>query len=332
MGNILTIVLDYQQTDVYVYRDTNNIITTLHSIEFNGIINDIDLINSPPTLLNNDWVITKTSNSLDSSRDDIRISYEPNGVPSTINLPNKTTPINTNIKIVQFNNKTIINDSTHIAIQPNVASPSFAVTFYDTNNVDLDNSVFSNAIFHVHDNTDLYGRASFYDTTTQTTQQIDLVLDNFEYIDNNVNYNNMNRVVIDSITLQKGTWLITATGTINVQAQIASYHWLDNGDINVINSEPFKNTLKEIYSDYDNNSMQVKMHTIIKLTVPSVIYWCTSCEIDPTQQNSAVCFDTTIHGNASNYYPNGIPTFVQYLRDNNFKQKAFLTAVTVSGN
>lgn len=320
MGNILTTAISYNKTDVYVFKDTNNIVTTMCRIKF------IEVESFPLTVATN-WTITYTTNALNDSKYDVTIEYKPNSVLSDYTLPvydpsDSTQPITDALLLATFTPVAFIFDSDNVIVTPSASDTNFTVTIVDTNTVVVNTDAFDSAIFRVKDiETEIYGYVRYVNGTIES--DVAVTRNEIEAVTENKNFNKRKRVVLQKIPLTKGRWLIEATGSFNCSAASNQvYFWFDEGGLldELALVPQFKNTLRTFNSG-SNTNMTITMQCEFFFEDSTLIYWCTTPDIEIE----------------SSIFSNAIPTpstsnlFIEHAISNSGTNNAKITAISISG-
>ena len=301
MGNILTTVIGYNQTDVYVFKDTNDVITTMCRIKFLEV-------ESTPSSVATDWVYSSVPNPLNPSKYDVTIEYKPGEILSDYTLP-VYNPINTEhslenntLSLVTFSPVAFIFNSDKVVVTPNKNNETFTVTIVDTNTIFVDTEAFDNAIFRVTTTeTEIYGYVR-----DQLNNDVAVTRNKIEAVTTSKNFDNNKRVVIQSISLTKGRWLVEATGSFDCSAATQVNFWFDIGGLlSELTLVPqYRDSLRTFKSQSNTNTnMSITMQCEFFFEDSTLIYWCTT----PNTEITSSVFSTTI--------PNSLPpgaTFIDY--------------------
>lgn len=311
MGNILATVISYNKTDVYVFKDTNNIINTMCRIKF------VEVESVPSTTLT-DWTISSTASPLNASKYDVTLEYRPGGILSDFNLPVYDPLIINNTLLATFIPLAFILNSNTIIVTPNASNPTFTVTVVDTIAIIVDTEEFKNAIFRVKDiETEIYGYVR-----DQSGNDV-AVTENEIIAATNKSFNDQNRLELASITLTKGRWLIDASGSFNCSAATQVHCWFDiGGTTSELTLIPQYRDSLRTFNSQSNSNMSITMQSEFFFDDSVRLYWCTTPDIDPITSS---IFNTTI--------PNSLPpasTFIDYAISNGGTNNAKITAISLS--
>jgi hypothetical protein len=273
MGNILATVISYNETDVYVFKDTNDVVTTLCRIKFMEV-------ESVPSTAATDWVITSTTNALNASKYDVTLEYRPSGTLSDFPLPTYDSVITNNTLLTTFNPVAFILNSSTVIATPNASNPTFTVTVVDTIAIILDTQAFNNAIFRVMTTeTEIYGYVR-----DQSGNDV-AVTENESVVATSKSFNNQNRLELASITLTKGRWLIEATGSFNCSASpppaaTQVHFWFDKGGLlNELTLVPQYRDSLRTFNSQSNSNMSITMQSEFFFDDSVRLYWCTTPDI-----------------------------------------------------
>jgi len=317
MGNILTTVIGYNQTDVYVFKDTNNVITTMCRIKFLEV-------ESTPSSIATDWVYSSAPSPLNPSKYDVTIEYKPEGTLSDYTLP-VYNPLNTEhslanntLSLVTFSPVAFIFNSDKVVVTPNANNETFTVTIVDTNTIFVDTEAFNNAIFRVMTTeTEIYGYVRDENDNDVAVTRNEIITATSK------NFDNKNRVVIQSIALTKGRWLLEATGSFDCSAATQVHFWFDIGGLlNELTLIPQYRDSLRTFNSQSNSNMSITMHSEFFLENSTLIYWCTTSDTEITSS----IFSNTI--------PNSLPpgtTFIDHAISNGSTNNAKITAISISG-
>ncbi|MDB4507271.1 hypothetical protein N9064_00115 [bacterium] len=310
MGNILATVISYDQTDIYVFKDTNDIVTTLCRIKFMEV-------ESVPATAATDWTISSTTNALNASKYDVTLEYRPSTILSDFTLPVYDSVITNNTKLTTFIPLAFILNSNTIIATPNESNPTFTVTVVDTIAIIVDNSAFDNAIFRVTTTeTEIYGYVR-----DQSGNDV-AVTENESVTATSKNYNNQNRLELTSITLTKGRWLVEATGSFDCSHSTQVHFWFDVGGLlNELTLVPQYRDSLRTFNSQSNSNMSITMQSEFFFDDSIRLYWCTT----PDTAITSSIFSTTI--------PNSLPsgtTFIDYAIGNGGTNNAKITAISLS--
>ena len=312
MGNILASVVSYNQTDVYIFKDTNSIISTICRIKFMAVDN-------VPTTSAKHWTISSNVNALDYRKYDVTLEYHLfEGPLSDYELLPYTSNITRNLLLTSFEPFIFLLNSNTIIITPTAEDPSFTVTIVNTLSIIEITEDFKNAIFRIVDSeTEIFGYLR------DNTGNDIAITDEESVLATSKNFNNKNRLEISSLILPKGKWLVTATGSFNCSAASKVYFWFDVGGLldEIINVPQFKNSLRA-FNSQSNSNMALTMHATLTFEEPTIVYWCTTPEID---LNSSI-LDTNIPP------PSTANPFIAHAISNGCNNNAKITAVTISSN
>lgn len=319
MGNILTTVISYNETDVYVFRDTNNVITTMCRIKFLEV-------ESEPSSVATDWVYSSAPSTLNPSKYDVTIEYKPGDTLSDYTLPvyNPNTEEhsleNNTLSLVTFSPVAFIFNNDKVVVTPNANNDTFTVTIVDTNTIFVDTEAFNNAIFRVMTTeTEIYGYV-------RDENDDDVAVTRNESITaTSKNFDNNKRVVIQSIALTKGRWLLEATGSFDCSAATQVHFWFDVGGLlsELTLIPQYRDSLRT-FNSQSNSNMSITMQSEFFLENSTLIYWCTT----PDTEITSSIFSNTI--------PNSLPpgpstTFIDHAILNGGKNNAKITAISISG-
>tara|TARA_Y100000389_G_scaffold5054_1_gene4769 strand:+ start:1708 stop:2688 length:981 start_codon:yes stop_codon:yes gene_type:complete len=271
MGNILTTVISYNETEVYVFKDTNEVITTMCRIKFLEV-------DSTPSSVATDWVYSSTPSVLNPSKYDVTIEYRPDGILSDYILPvydptNVEHSLENNtLSLVTFTPVAFIFNSDKVIVTPNKNNETFTVTIVDTNTIFIDTTAFDDAIFRVTTTeTEIYGyvRDQYNDDVAITrNESITAISKNFV---------NEERVVIQSIALTKGRWLVEATGSFDCFALTQVHFWFDIGGLlNELTLVPQYRDSLRTFNSQSNSNMSITMQSEFFFEDSTLIYWCTT--------------------------------------------------------
>jgi hypothetical protein len=312
MGNILATVISYDKTDVYVFKDTNEVVTTLCRIKFMEV-------ESVPLTAATDWTIASTTNALNASKYDVTLEYKP-GIPGTLTdftLPDyDDSDITNNTLLTTFNPVAFILNSNTIIATPNASNPTFTVTVVDTIAIILDTQAFNNAIFRVMTTeTEIYG---------YVRDKLDndvAVTENESVVATSKSFNNQNRIELTSITLTKGRWLVEATGSFNCSATTQVHFWFDKGGLlNELTLVPQYRDSLRTFNSQSNSNMSITMQSEFFFEDSARLYWCTTPDTDPIASS---IFSTTIPTPSTN-------PFIDHAIGNGGTNNAKITAISLS--
>lgn len=310
MGNILSTIVTYGQTDVYIFKDTNSIITSICRIKFMAV-------DSVPTTAAKHWVISSSVNALNPYKYDVTLEYHPFEGPLNDYALLPFNPVLTeNLLLTSFVPVSFIVNSNTVIITPNAANPNFNVTIVDTSSIIVETEDFENAIYRViNTDTDIYGyvRNATGDDVAITEKETAPAT--------NKNFDNKNRLEVSSIILTKGRWLLTGTGSFNCSQPTQVHFWFDFGGLlDELNSiTQYKNSL-QTFNSQSNSNMTITMHCELYLDDVKRIYWCCT----PDENITSSIFSNTIPT------PSITNPFVNYAMTNNGVNSAKITAISVS--
>ena len=265
MGNILATVISYNETDVYVFKDTNDVVTTLCQIKFMEV-------ESVPSTAAPDWVITSATNALNASKYDVTLEYRPSGILTDFPLPTYDSVITNNTLLTTFNPVAFILNSSTVIATPNASNPTFTVTVVDTIAIILDTQAFNNAIFRVTTTeTEIYGYVrDQYNNDVAVTE-------NESVVATSKSFDNQNRLELTSITLTKGRWLVEATGSFNCSAATQVHFWFDKGGLlNELTLVPQYRDSLRTFNSQSNSNMSITMQSEFFFEDSARLYWCTT--------------------------------------------------------
>lgn len=310
MGNILATVISYNETDVYVFKDTNDVVTTLCRIKFMEV-------ESVPSTAAPDWVITSATNALNASKYDVTLEYRPSGTLTDFPLPTYDSVITNNTLLTTFNPVAFILNSSTVIATPNESNLTFTVTIVDTIAIILDTQAFNNAIFRVTTTeTEIYGYVrDQYNNDVAVTE-------NESVVATSKSFDNQNRLELTSITLTKGRWLVEATGSFNCSAATQVHFWFDKGGLlNELTLVPQYRDSLRTFNSQSNSNMSITMQSEFFFEDSARLYWCTTPDIEIETS----IFSTTI--------PNSLPsasTFIDYAILTSGTNNAKITAISLS--
>lgn len=325
MGNILATVIGYNETDVYVFRDTNNVITTMCRIQFLEV-------ESEPSSVATDWVYSSAPSTLNPSTYDVTIEYKPGGVLSDYTLPDydplnkQHSIVNNTLFLATFSPVAFIFNNDKVVVTPNANNETFTVTIVDTNTIIIDTDAFKNAIFRVMTiETEIYGYV-------RDENDNDVAVTRNESITaTSKNFNNKNRVVIQSIPLTKGRWLLEATGSFDCSAATQVHFWFDVGGLlNELTLIPQYRDSLRTFNSKSNSNMSITMQSEFFLENSTLIYWCTTPDTEIT---------SSIFSNTIPLIPSTGNPFIDYAISPSTvpnpppsgKNNAKITAISISG-
>lgn len=325
MGNILTTVIGYNQTDVYVFKDTNNVITTMCRIQFLEV-------ESTPSSVATGWVYSSVPNPLNPSTYDVTIEYKPDGIllsdytlPVYNPLNTEHSLVNNTLSLVTFSPVAFIFNNDKVIVTPNASNDTFTVTIVDTNTIIVNTDAFKNAIFRVTTTeTEIYGYVhdeNDNDVAVTRNESITATSKNFD---------NKKRVVIQSIALTKGRWLLEATGSFDCSAETQVHFWFDVGGLlNELTLVPqYRDSLKT-FNSQSNSNMSITMQSEFFLENSTLIYWCTTPDTEITSSIFSNTIPTPSTGNPFIDYaiiPSTVPN-----PPPSGKNNAKITAISISG-
>ena len=310
MGNILATVISYDQTDVYVFKDTNDVVTTLCRIKFVEV-------ESVPSTAATDWTFSSTPSPLNASKYDVTLEYRPGGTLSDFTLPVYDPVITNNTLLATFIPVSFILNSNTIIATPNALNPTFTVTVVDTIAIILDTEEFDNAIFRViTTETEIYGYVR-----DQSGNDV-AVTENEIVAATNKSFNDQNRIELASITLTKGRWLIDASGSFNCSAATQVHFWFDiGGTTSELTLIPqYRDSLRTFNSQYNSN-MSITMQSEFFFDDSVRLYWCTTPDTTPITTS---IFNTTIPT------PSIANPFINHAILNGGTNNAKITAISLS--
>jgi hypothetical protein len=309
MGNILATVISYDQTVVYVFKDTNDVVTTLCRIKFLEV-------ESVPSTAATHWTISSTENALNASKYDVTLEYRPGGILSDFTLPVYDPVITNNTLLTTFNPLAFILNSNTIIATPNASNPTFTVTVVDTIAIIVDDSAFDNAIFRVITiQTEIYGYVRDQSGNDVAVTENEIVAATSK------NFDNQNRLELTSITLTKGRWLIEAIGSFNCSATTQVHFWFDVGGLlNELTLVPqYRDSLRS-FNSQSNSNMNITMQSEFFFDDSIRLYWCTT----PDTTITSSIFSTTIPT------PSISNAFINYAIGNGGTNNAKITAISLS--
>ena len=310
MGNILATVISYDQTDVYVFKDTNDVVTTLCRIKFVEV-------ESVPSTAATDWTISSTASPLNASKYDVTLEYRPGGTLSDFTLPVYDPVITNNTLLATFIPVSFILNSNTIIATPNALNPTFTVTVVDTIAIILDTEEFDNAIFRViTTETEIYGYVRDQSGNDVAVTENEIVAATSKI------FNNQNRLELSSITLTKGRWLIDASGSFNCSAATQVHFWFDiGGTTSELTLIPqYRDSLRTFNSQYNSN-MSITMQSEFFFDDSVRLYWCTTPDTTPITSS---IFSTTIPT------PSIANLFINHARSTSGTNNAKITAISLS--
>lgn len=310
MGNILATVISYNETDVYVFKDTNEIVTTLCRIKFVEV-------ESVPSTAATHWTISSTASPLNASKYDVTLEYRPGGILSDFTLPVYDPEITNNTLLATFIPLAFILNSNTIIATPNASNPTFTVTVIDTIAIIVKTEEFDNAIFRVTTTeTEIYGYVR-----DQSGNDV-AVTENEIVAATNKSFNNKDRLELASITLTKGRWLIDASGSFDCSAATQVHFWFDiGGTTSELTLIPQYRDSLRTFNSQSNSNMSITMQSEFFFDDSVRLYWCTTPDIAITSS----IFSTII--------PNSLPpasTFIDYAISNGGTNNAKITAISLS--
>ena len=312
MGNILATVISYDQTVVYVFQDTNNVITTMCRIKFMEV-------ESVPTTAATGWTISSTANALNASKYDVTLDYRPlpDGILRDFTLPVYDPLIINNTLLTTFSPVAFIFNSDKVIVTPSISDTYFTVTIVDTNTLIVNTDAFNNAIFRVTEiETEIYGYVRDENNNDVA------VTENESVTATSKNYNNQNRLELTSITLTKGRWLVEATGSFDCSHLTQVHLWFDIGGLlNELTLVPQYRDSLRTFNSQSNSNMSITMQSEFFFDDSIRLYWCTT----PDTIITSSIFSTTI--------PNSLPsgtTFIDHAIGNGGTNNAKITAISLS--
>lgn len=318
MGNILATVIGYDQTDVYVFKDTNGIVTTMCRIQFLEV-------ESVPVSPSNDWVITSSANAFNAAKYDVTIEYKPNNILSDYTLEDyDQTNILNNTKIATFNQLSFINNSDTVVVTPSTVDLNFTVKVVDTLTLIVRTDEFDNAIFRViNTDTEIYGyvRNNQEEDVAVTENKLTLALPE----NGSISFNTQDRFEINSITLVPGRWLITGTGSFNCPADSEIHFWFDiGGALNELTLQSqFASSIRTFQGNSEN--MLITMHSEFFFDEPTKLYWCTTPDVLEDLNNQPIDYSFTNSLSSINPFVNHALS-----QTNKINNNAKITAVSLS--
>jgi hypothetical protein len=286
MGNILTTVIGYDQTDVYVFKDTNEIVTTLCRIK-------ILEVESIPISPSNDWVITSSANAFNAAKYDVTIEYKPNNILSDFTLLNyDENNILNNTKIATFTVLSFINNNDNVLVTPSISDLSFTVKAINTSMIIVRTDEFDNAIFRViNTDTEIYGyvRNNQEEDVAVTQNKLTLTIPE----NSSISFNAQDRFEITSITLVPGRWVITGSGSFKCPADSEIHFWFDIGGVlnELTLQSQFASSIRTFQGNSDN--MLITMHSEFFFDEPTKIYWCTTPDVLEDLNNQPIDYSFT---------------------------------------
>ena len=313
MGNILATVISYDQTDVYVFKDTNEVVNTLCRIKFVEV-------ESVPSTAATDWTISSTANALNASKYDVTLEYwpSPGGIPtlSDFTLPVYDPVITNNTLLTTFIPLAFILNSSTVIATPNASNTSFTVTVVDTIAIILDTQEFDNAIFRVTTTeTEIYGYIrdqSGNDVAVTENESVAAISKSFD---------NQNRLELTSITLTKGRWLVEATGSFDCSAATQVHLWFDiGGTLDELTLVPQYRDSLRTFNSQSNSNMSITMQSEFFFDDSIRLYWCTT----PDTAIISSIFSTTIPT------PSIANPFINHAIGNSGTNNAKITAISLS--
>lgn len=310
MGNILTTTISYDKTDVYVFKDTNGIILTIHEIVFLEVDNEVKTAGP-------NWVTTSSIVSpLNDFKYDVTLQYQENGVPADLTLNAYSSTITNNHLVASFKPLSFILNSDKIRVKPS-KNDSFTVTIVDTNTLFINTSAFDNAIFSIKNTeTEVYGYVRDKDNDDVAITR------NVNNIATSKNFDTLNRVPIVSIGLPKGRWLITASGTFDFSSTLSDvFLWFDIGEL----SDEYRRTLRAFNNVSTNTNISMQCEFFFEDSVR--VYWCITTENSTTLTssffNTIIPFDGTVPSNSF---------FNEAITNGECNNNAKISAISVSDN
>lgn len=309
MGNILATVISYNETDVYVFKDTNDVVTTLCRIKF------MEVESVPATAATN-WTILSTANALNASKYDVTLEYRPGGTLSDFVLPVYNAVITNNTLLTTFIPLAFILNSNTIIATPNALNPSFTVTVVDTIAVILVTDAFENAIFRViTTETEIYGYVRDQNNDDVAVTENEIIAATSK------SFNNQNRLELASISLTKGRWLIEATGSFNCSAATQVHFWFDIGGLlNELTLVPQYRDSLRTFNSQSNSNMSITMQSEFFFDDSIRLYWCTTPDIAITSSIFSTIIPTPYISNA----------FIDHAIGNGGTNNAKITAISLS--
>lgn len=321
MGNILASVISYNKTDVYVFKDTNEIITTLCRIKFIEV-------ESVPTTAATNWTISSTVGSLNPSKYDVILEYRPGGILSDYTLPvydpddpENYSLVDDALLLTTFIPLSFILNSNTIIVTPNASNPSFTVTIVDTIAIILVTDAFDNAIFRViTTETEIYGyvRDQYGNDVAVTENEITTATSK--------SFDGKNRLELANITLTKGRWLINVSGSFECSAATQVHFWFDiGGTTDELSLVPqYRNTLRT-FNSQSNNNMNITMQSEFFFEESVNLYLCT------TADDEAITSSIFSHSIPSSLTLQIPPlSFIDYAITNGGTNNAKITAISLS--
>jgi len=309
MGNILATVISYDQTDVYVFKDTNDVVTTLCRIKFMEV-------ESVPTTDATGWTIASTASALNPSTYDVTIEYKPEGTLSDYILPDYDSDITKNTLLTTFSPVAFIFNSDKVIVTPSISDTDFTVTIVDTNTLIVNTDAFNNAIFRVTEiETEIYGYVRDENNNDVAVTRNEIVAAT------NESFNNKNRLELTSITLTKGRWLVEATGSFDCSHLTQVHLWFDIGGLlNELTLVPQYRDSLRTFNSQSNSNMSITMQSEFFFDDSIRLYWCTT----PDTAITSSIFSTTIP------IPSIANPFIDHARSNNGTNNAKITAISLS--
>ena len=309
MGNILATVISYNETDVYVFKDTNEVVTTLCRIKFMEV-------ESVPTTDATGWTIASTANALNPSTYDVTIEYKPEGTLSDYILPDYDSDITKNTLLTTFSPVAFIFNSDKVIVTPSISDTDFTVTIVDTNTLIVNTDAFNNAIFRVTEiETEIYGYVRDENNNDVA------VTENESVTATSKNYNNQNRLELTSITLTKGRWLVEATGSFDCSHLTQVHFWFDVGGLlNELTLVPQYRDSLRTFNSQSNSNMSITMQSEFFFDDSIRLYWCTT----PDTIITSSIFSTTIPT------PSIANLFINHAIGNGGTNNAKITAISLS--
>ena len=309
MGNILTTVISYNETDVYVFKDTNNVLTTMCRIKFLEV-------ESTPSSAATDWDYYSAPNTLNPSTYDVTIEYKPGGTLSDFTLPDYDSDITKNTLLTTFSPVAFIFNSDKVIVTPSISDTDFTVTIVDTNTLIVNTDAFNNAIFRVTGiETEIYGYVRDENNNDVAVTRNESITATSEYFDNK------ERVVIQSISLTKGRWLVEATGSFDCSAATQVHFWFDKGGLlNELTLIPQYRDSLRTFNSQSNSNMSITLQSEFFIEDSTLIYWCTT----PDTTITSSIFSNTIPS------PSSTNLFINYAIANGGTNNAKITAISLS--
>jgi hypothetical protein len=218
-----------------------------------------------------------------------------NSVLSDYTLPDYDPSVPTNLtthalSLVTFSPVAFIFDSDYVIVTPSASDTNFTVTIVDTNTLMVNTAAFNDAIFRVTDiETEIYGYVRYDNGTIQS--DVAVTRNEIKAVTTSKNFDNNKRVVIQSISLTKGRWLVEATGSFDCSAATQVHFWFDIGGLlSELTLVPQYRDSLRTFNSQSNSNMSITMQCEFFFEDSTLIYWCTT----PDTEITSSIFSTTI--------------------------------------